>query len=55
MDARLLRIEDAVLETLVGKFNDITDIGERKEIVTATVKQIDGTLSEMRLRSFSTT
>ncbi len=46
MDARLLRIEDAVLETLVGKFNDITDIGERKEIVTATVKQIDGTLSE---------
>jgi Flp pilus assembly CpaF family ATPase len=46
MDARLLRIEDAVLETLVGKFNDITDLGERKEIVKATVKQIDGTLSD---------
>ena len=30
MDARLLKIEDAVLEGLVGRFNDVTDI-DREE------------------------
>ncbi len=46
MDARLLKIEDAVLEGLVGRFNDLTDTDQRKEIVTATARRIDGTLND---------
>jgi flagellar protein FlaI len=46
MDERLLKIEDAILEGLIGRFNDIEDVEERKGIVKTAAKQIDSTLGE---------
>jgi flagellar protein FlaI len=46
MDARLLKIEDNVLEKLVGRFNDITDPAERKGLVATAAREIDETLSD---------
>jgi flagellar protein FlaI len=46
MDARLLKIEDTLLEELVGKFNDLTDIDERKALVGAAARKVDATLSD---------
>lgn len=46
MDERLLKIEDEVLEKLVGRFNDITDVGERKLLVRNVAKQLDLALTD---------
>ncbi len=46
MNERLLKIEDAVLEGLVGRFNDVTDLDERKGLVKSVAGQISNTLSQ---------
>lgn len=46
MDERLLKIEDAILDGLVGRFNDITDVEVRKELVKSAARQIDSTLHD---------
>jgi len=46
MNERLLKIEDAVLGDLEGRFNDISDIEDRKALVKTVARQIDNTLGD---------
>jgi flagellar protein FlaI len=46
MDERLLRIEDAVLEGLAGRFIDVTGTEERRGLVRAAAREIDSALGD---------
>lgn len=46
MNERLLKIEDAVLASLVGRFNDITDPDDRRALVKNAARRVDQALSD---------
>lgn len=46
MDARLIVVEDAILDQLAGKFTEIVEIDRRNQLVTEIAKSVDPTIEQ---------